>query len=145
MLIKIEGIEKGFTPKELCAIGAYLDDPYNNERPACLQGESIPGETLVDELPDWVTMETIKQAYRGRKEGCRCGCNGEYYYPEGKATDDYHKESNRAVKRILNDIKNGDWPIEFMACGGSEWFFNITNKDNGRVASLYVDKPEEVA
>lgn len=141
--LKIEGVEKAFEPKELCAIGAYLDDPFNNDRPACLEGITIPGEKFIDELPDWVTLENVRTAYRGRKEGCRCGCNGKYYVPKGKAVHDYDKESDRAVNGIINSIADGDWNIEFMHCHGSEWFFNITNEDNGRVASLYVDKPAE--
>ncbi len=32
-------------------------------------------------MPD-IKLEDIECVYRGRREGCRCGCLGDYFYPK---------------------------------------------------------------
>jgi hypothetical protein len=94
-------------------------------------------------------VEDIYQAYVGRKEGCRCGCNGDYssssFAPKEEQSSEVNDRKVANTLRTMNRLVGEGCELEFMALDGSDaggFFFNVTN-ENGRVYSVYTNPAKQ--
>ena len=67
-----------------------------------------------------IKLENINQVYRGKLDGCRCGCGGCYLYTKKEADsmnegrdEHFMKGSDKAIKNDLKKFASGDYPIKF--------------------------------
>jgi len=54
-----------------------------------------------------IDIDNILQVYDGEREGCRCGCNGEYYSPSSaKDHEEYRgtKINDGRVKELIEEL-----------------------------------------
>lgn len=87
-----------------------------------------------------IKFEDVLCAYSGRKEGCRCGCLGKYYYRSDAkeiASKDRGYEvrdnecNDKMVKKVIKLISEADK----VEVDGN--IFNI-EMENGRVYTIYL-------
>jgi hypothetical protein len=69
--------------------------------------EHTPLELFIKDNTKKIDIDMVEQLYEGRGDCCRCGCGGNYYYPD----------------KNLRKIKNA---LERMASG----FYKVTSIDN---------------
>ena len=50
-----------------------------------------------------IKLENITQVYRGKLDQCRCGCGGDFLYPENKV----------AIKNALKKFQSGKFPTTY--------------------------------
>jgi len=74
-----------------------------------------------------VKLSQIESLYDGR-EGCRCGCRGNYYDPEKHV---------RKATNFLKRMSSGFYSVESI----DDYIFNIvTNEDRQTVQTIYLKK-----
>lgn len=86
--------------------------------------------------------------YNGRKEGCRCGCNGRYSYTPQMSVKIGHTNpkdiSDTRVKNIINKIKKfgEQFGIEHTE-SLTEDIYNV-EIESGRVYTVYILKENQL-
>jgi hypothetical protein len=50
-----------------------------------------------------ITLENVEQMYEGKGNCCRCGCGGNYYYPDHNA---------RKIENVLKRMASGKYKVE---------------------------------
>jgi hypothetical protein len=92
--------------------------------------------------PALLTVAQVTKVYTARREGCRCGCIGKYYYPNRNldaAAEKRcyaiakHEISNRMVTQIVNMLNANRAQVE-----AQDGWYNLTC-ENGHVYTAYTN------
>ncbi len=117
-----------------------------------MTAEETPQKNLVYDLSESnMPFDRVEAVYFGRREGCRCGCLGNYRYTaanrergaksRGYAIDDDEvsdRSVRMAIKKILTHQAEG---VEKLDLTGGGTFYGVTI--NGRPVSVYLFPKEE--
>lgn len=85
-----------------------------------------------------LTLTTVQKVYVGRKEGCRCGCLGKYFYPTWNlqvAQNHLGRVNNKKVEEVIAVLNSHPEERDPAVCGGA--IYNYQDAD-GHVFTAYL-------
>lgn len=84
-------------------------------------------------------LANVEKVYSGR-DGCRCGCGGNYSYSTTAKREEWQGKVNPAmIRKVVRYMIENAAEVEVMESGDDELIFNV-ELPSGRVYTAYVTR-----